>query len=78
MVTVSNSTLDSNWASLTGDNVYNGNWMTIAGCHLIDTSNSSYSVVTDPSGTLHVGGSTFQGLWKIKGPWINDGNNHGV
>jgi hypothetical protein len=78
MVTVINSTLDSNWASTAGDNVYNGKWMTIRGCHLIDPSNSSYSVVNDFQGWLHVGGSTFQGLWKIKGPWINDGNNHGV
>jgi hypothetical protein len=80
MVTVSNSTLDSNWASSAGDNVYNGNVMTIAGCHLIDWSSRSYSVVTAPApiGTLHVGGSTFQGQWKIKGPWINDGNNQGV
>jgi hypothetical protein len=54
--------------------------MTIAGCHLIDWSSRSYSVVTAPAptGTLHVGGSTFQGQWKIKGPWINDGNNQGV
>jgi hypothetical protein len=77
-VTVSNSTLDSNWATSAGDNVYNGKWMTITGCHLIDSSTTSYSVVTDPQGTLHVGGSTFQGMWKIKGPWINDGNNQGV
>jgi hypothetical protein len=73
-VTVTGSTLDSNWASSAGDNVYNGATMTIAGCHLIDWSSTSYSVDA-PTGTLHVGGSTFQGQWKIKGPWINDGNN---
>jgi hypothetical protein len=30
------------------------------------------------SATLHVVVGTFEGMWKIKGLWINDGNNHGV
>jgi hypothetical protein len=77
-VTVSNSTLDSNWASSAGDNIANGTTMTITGCHLIDWSATSYSVYNALSATLHVGSSTFQGMWKIKGPWINDGNNQGV
>jgi hypothetical protein len=77
-MTVSNSTLDSNWATFFGDNVVTGATMTITGCHLIDPSSTSYSVFVYPQTTLHVGGSTFQGTWKIKGPWINDGNNQGV
>jgi hypothetical protein len=74
-MTVTGTTLDSNSSIAFGDNVINGATMTLSDCHLIDPSTTSYSVYCYPQTTLHVGGCTFQGQWKIKGPWINDGNN---